>query len=95
MKADKMGGSMSPRAPTQEPDPDTPTGQWAIHLRSLMESKGLTADKLAGEINKSRAIVFQWLRGDSVPHLDAWPKIASALGLRHWQDLCPPAKKRK
>ena len=86
---------MSPRAATKEPDPNTPTGQWAIHLRSLMESKSLSADKLANEIGKSRGMVYQWLRGDSVPHLDVWPAIAKELGLRHWQELCPPAKKRK
>ena len=64
--------SMSPRAPTQEPNPNTPTGQWALHLRALMEAKGIKPDTLAKEIGKSRAMVFQWLRGDSVPHIEVW-----------------------
>lgn len=78
---------MSPRPRAVEPDPTTPNGQWALHLRHLMGGK--SADDLAAAIDRDRTSVFKWLRGDVIPPLEVWSQIAKTLQLSGWTALAP------
>lgn len=86
----RKGAAVAARPRTQEPDPRTPEGQWALWLRKLMADARVDADKLAKAAGKNRSTIFMWLRGDTVPHLAVWQTLAKAVGKQTWRDLTPP-----
>lgn len=78
---------MAGRQREKTPDPNTPEGMWAIHLEVLLRNQDI--DELAEAIGKDRSMVFKWLRGDNVPKLHIWDKIAKSIGLKDWRALVP------
>lgn len=65
----------------------TPTGKFAVRLAALADRAGLDADALAKKIGKSGDTVRLYFTARVVPHLDDWPKLASALGLSDYREL--------
>ena len=65
----------------------TPTGKFAVRLAALADAAGLDADDLADKIGKSGDTVRLYFTARAVPHLNDWPKIAAALGVKDYRDL--------
>lgn len=61
--------------------------KFVVHLAALI---GDNAVKVANEVGVSHDAVLKWCRGDTLPKLDHWPKLAKAVGLKDWRDLLPP-----
>lgn len=78
------------RERTQEPDPTTPEGQWALYLCKLMDDRGISADALAESAEVARSLIFKYRRGETVPSIRVWGRFAAALGLSDWRALVPP-----
>lgn len=87
LRGSKQGASVG-RKREAEPDPTTPTGQWALWLAHLLEGKDVKA--VTDAIGKDRSMMFKYLRGESCPHVSVWADIAKALGLPSWRSLVPP-----
>lgn len=90
-----MGGSTESRTVvrkrTSKPGRDLPLTlrKFAEHLSALV---GDDAVKVARAVGVSPDSVRKWCRGDMVPHLDHWPRLAKAVGLKDWRNLLPPLK---
>ncbi len=85
--ATKVSGMAAPQK--HVPDPQTPNGQWALWLRHLLEERDKTPDDLASGIGMSRALIYRWLAGKSVPAIAIWADIATFLTLDDWRALTP------
>lgn len=55
---------------------------FAARLRVLMEEQRLTQETLAAKAETSQTSVMRWCKGQSLPHANALPKLALALGVR-------------
>jgi len=64
-------------------------------LRDLFAQRlrKLAADRTTTELGKQLGVdadtVGKWLRAESLPDLDLWHKLATALGLTDYRDLLP------
>lgn len=67
-----------------------PLRRFAEHLSTLV---GDSAPRVAEAVGVSSDSVRKWCRGDMVPNLEHWPKLATAVGLSDWRELLPPLKK--
>ena len=83
---------MSPAA--KEPDQSTYGGRFAARLRTLREKAGLTIDQFIEKVAQSgykvgKSTAYHWESGRTDPPLDAFPAIATALGLKTVRRLLP------
>lgn len=63
--------------------------EFARRLRILMDAANLTPESFAEKIGVSGDAARKWLRGDDVPDITRWPRIAGALKLTDTSDLFP------
>lgn len=79
------------RKRTSKPSDDLPptSRRFAEHLSELV---GGDAIRVARAVGVSPDSVRKWCRGDMIPHLEHWPRLAKALGLKDWRHLLPPLK---
>jgi hypothetical protein len=79
------------RKRTSTPSDDLPptTRKFAEHLASLIGDDSIRVAKAVGV---SADAVRKWCRGDSLPHLEHWPRLAKAVGLKDWRELLPRLK---
>jgi transcriptional regulator with XRE-family HTH domain len=67
-----------------------PHAQFAARLRTLAGDR--TTIELGQAIGVDPNTVGKWLKGDRMPHIDQWPRIAKVLGLAHYSELVAPKK---
>lgn len=84
-------------APRKKIDPRTKKLQqrFGLHLRELMDKKGLSAGDLhrfleAEEIEISVSAVTKWMRGEGFPNVLTLAVIAQALGVSDYRKVLPP-----
>lgn len=84
----RVGGSKPPSkgpavAGRQRKEIDTSgySGRLAQHLRSLVESKGLSIEKIAERAELPVSSVYAYLRGERGIPADVYPAMAKALGV--------------
>lgn len=77
----------------REPDETTAQGQFALHLRKLMEKRGCNHDELAKRSGLSRATIYNYTSGLRSPSITELDVIAKALGFKSWGDLAPPVNR--
>lgn len=89
---------MAPR-PRKELDPksDRYEIRFAIHLRDLLEKRGLTPIEFIQKvqdagIDVSTIAIRKWIAGDHIPRPQDTPAIARVLGLDDYRHLWPPIK---
>lgn len=68
--------------------PNTPRRKFAHRLHALAGKR--TLGEIADAVGVEVVTVSKWFRGDNLPDIDHWPKLALALGLKDWRDLLPP-----
>ncbi|MEX2120754.1 MAG: helix-turn-helix transcriptional regulator [Pirellulales bacterium] len=90
-------GSGRKRRPLAGRIPVTPARKFGSHLKELVRDAGMAAKDFAAQIGRSDDTVWYWLRGEHVPHIDEWPRIAEALGIGNVRDLVPdmPVRRRR
>lgn len=90
-------GSGRKRRPLAGRIPLTPARRFGTHLKQLVREAGMAAKDFAAQIGRSDDTVWYWLRGEHVPHIDEWPRIAEALGIGNVRDLVPdmPVRRRR
>lgn len=67
--------------------PKTAREKFAARLRELAGDR--TSVELAKEWGVSGGAVRQWLRGDTIPDIDHWVKIASYFGFSDYREMLP------
>lgn len=88
----KMVGSMA--RPAHEPDPDTYFGRIALRLKSLRLAANLDPERAAAAITKagydvSAPTIYRWEQGRTQPHVEAFPAVAKAYGLKSVRMVLP------
>lgn len=61
-----------------------------MHLRVLLDERGMTADELAHALGLQGATVRYWLRGESFPDLETLVVLGKALSLDDYRQVLPP-----
>ena len=64
-------------------DPDTRmySGRFAARLRALREKAGLSIEDLVAATGITQRTLYSYEAGERMPHVDAYPKLAEALGV--------------
>lgn len=96
MEARKPKGLSMNARPAKQVDTTTYSGRLAVRIHELRIKSGMTVDQLADAIRAQgfevkKITVYSWERGASSPHVDAFPYIARALGLKSVRALLPEA----
>ena len=73
----------------KEPDITTYSGRFAIRLRRLRETAGLTHEQIAKLVGVTITTCYRWESGENAPKPDLIPSISQALGLQTAQILFP------
>jgi len=73
----------------KEPDKTTYSGRFAIRLRRLRDSAGLTCDQIANTLGINLATYYRWESGENAPKPDMLPLISQALGLQMTREIFP------
>lgn len=70
------------------------SGRLAQHLRSLVESKGLSIEEFADKCDLPASSVYAYLRGERGIPADTYPAMAKALGVTA-EEFLPSFKAKK
>ena len=85
-----MASTMGKKRTAPAKKSSAPHALFAARLRTLAGDR--TTIELGEAIGVEANTVGKWLKGDRMPHIDQWPRIAKALGLAHYSELITPKK---
>jgi transcriptional regulator with XRE-family HTH domain len=64
--------------------------RFAKHLRALMDKRKVSVADLAATIGRGDEVVYQYLRGQTLPSVEVLEAIGTALALPDYRKVLPP-----
>lgn len=87
----KMGSMPKKAKKLTATDKRSDAGKFAVHLTSLLSSKGISKEDLVRRTGIEDATIRKWLRGDGIPgSFAALKQLADAIGLADYREILPP-----